>query len=117
MPHNARLFITQRSLLEAGEDVSHFGFREIGPREDYYERLDASMSAYVATRARRLIEDGFRRRLTETVLVRGHRMDRAWGSIKHLMPSTQEELDEHVETVAAFRERIPLSVGRPARLV
>jgi hypothetical protein len=117
MPHNARLFITQRSLLEAGEDVSHFGFREIGPRENYYERLDASMSAYVATRARRLIEDGFRRRLTETVLVRGHRMDRAWGSIKHLMPSTREELDEHVETVAAFRERIPLSVGRLARMV
>ncbi|MFM0147605.1 TniQ family protein [Paraburkholderia sp. RL18-085-BIA-A] len=117
MPANARFFISKQFLLEAGEDVSHLGSRENVPRERYYEELDESMSAHVAGKARLLIEDGFRRQLTETVLLRGHRKYRTWESIKHRMPSTREALDKHVETLAAFRERIPVSVSRPARKV
>jgi TniQ len=103
LPANAGRFLTRAKLVAAGEDVPSTRFADRSP---YDEALDISFTRHIRATAGKLVTEGYRRQITERVLLRGHRMDAAWSQVRKRLPNASKALAECAENRAAHRRRL-----------
>ncbi len=102
---------TKARLREAGVDVPDL---KRAHRNKDYEKIDASLSSHVHERARLLVEEGFPKAITRTVLTRGHELAGHVGHLKAHLPRTNDALKASVEDRTAWRRRVVgLDVSTP----
>jgi len=109
LPRCAGHFLSRANMVAAGEDVP--------PRFAYDKALDQSFSGHIRATAKRLFEDGYRGRVTQRALTRGHRMDLAWHQIRDRLPLAKLALVECAESVPAHRRRRLLMLSNSANVL
>lgn len=109
LPSSAAHFLTRAKLVAAGEDVP--------PRFTYSKALDQSFSRHIRAAAKRLLEQGYRWRVTQRALTRGHRMDLAWHQIRNRLPLAKLALAECEECESAYRRRRLLMLSNSATVL
>ncbi|NYH21712.1 TniQ family protein [Paraburkholderia bryophila] len=97
LPRCAGYFLSRANMVAAGEDVP--------TRFAYDKALDRSFSGHIRATAKRLSDEGYRGRLTQRALTRGHRMDLAWYQIRDRLPLAKLALAECEESEPAYRRR------------
>lgn len=104
LPRCASLFLRRAKLVAAGEEVP-LQFSHAGA---YHKALDRSFSGHIRATAKRLFEQGYRGRVTQRALTRGHRMDLAWHQIRDRLPLAKLALAECMESDLAYKRRLLL---------